>query len=119
MTESPVPTPNWTHYAEAVRVIDGDTLVARIDLGKYPTKFLAEAVIRINGLYAPEKRDEGGADALMALDAFVVGKGPIVLQTRKPDPRDPYGRIVADVWASDGTFVAEAMIAAGHGKATR
>jgi endonuclease YncB( thermonuclease family) len=121
MTVPPV-DPNWTHPADVVRIIDGDTFVARIDLGKYPMKVQIEVTIRIAGLYAPERRDPGGPEATAALRSllgfstpYTEENDPIVLRTRKSDPRDPYGRVVADVWA-DGVNVAEAMIDAGHGK---
>lgn len=121
---APVPTPNWTHSAEVVRVVDGDTFVARIDLGRYPTKIHATATIRIAGLWSPEKDEKGGPEATAALMKLLFPEDArpdepvVVLQTRKPDPRDPYGRVVADVWV-DGIGVAEQMISEGHGTAEK
>lgn len=118
----PVPDLNWTHPAELVRVIDGDTFVARIDLGKYPTKYLAEPHIRILGLWCPEIKDPGGVEARDALSALLLpsttASGGLIVQTRKPDPRDAYGRCLADVW-SMGVHVASRMIEAGYGTATK
>lgn len=113
MTEVPVPTPNWVHSAAVLRVIDGDTFVARIDLGRFPTKIEATATIRVAGLNAPERKDAGGFEATSS--AYQLLSERVVLATRKPDPRDPYGRVVADVWLEDGRSFAEAMIEAGHG----
>jgi endonuclease YncB( thermonuclease family) len=114
--------PNWTHPGTVLRVIDGDTLLISLDLGKYPHRIRVEAPIRIAGLYSPELDDEGGAEAaahlLRLLERASLTEAPIVtVTTRKPDPRDPYGRIVADVYLDTGQNVALAMIAAGHGTA--
>jgi endonuclease YncB( thermonuclease family) len=109
---APVPTPNWTHPGTVVRVIDGDTLVIRLDLGRYPVKIEAEASIRIADLHAPELKEPGGIET-RAYVMDLVGGYPawtdVVVQTRKPNPSDPYGRIVADVWLPDGTSIATAV----------
>lgn len=110
----PEAAPNWTHPAELVRVIDGDTAVLRIDLGRYPAKVWVEHPVRIAGLWCPELREPGGVAAMEELRLMLMEAREIVVQTRKPNPGDVYGRIVAYVWA-DGVIVAEAMIAAGHG----
>jgi endonuclease YncB( thermonuclease family) len=114
----PVPTPNWCHPAVVVRVIDGDTLVMRLDLGMYPARFWAEASIRVNGLYCRELDEPGGKEARDFANAVVANLGIVgwVAQTVKPNPRDPYGRIVADLWMPNKQSYAEAVIAARHGK---
>jgi endonuclease YncB( thermonuclease family) len=110
---APVPEVTWTHPAVAVRVIDGDTFVARVDLGKYPTKFWAEPIIRLNALYAPERNEIGGSEATAALTQMIMGR-ELVIQTKKADPRDPYGRVVADVWVGN-VNVSAFMVSLGHG----
>lgn len=116
---APVPSPNWTHPALVLRVIDGDTIVVRLDLGRYwgGATLGAEGPIRVAGLYSPELSEPGGPEARQAARSMVEGLG-VVIATRKPNPRDPYGRVVADVWLGDGRSFAELMIAAGHGRAT-
>lgn len=115
---APVPTANWVHPATVLRVVDGDTVLVSLDLGRYPHRLRAEVPVRIAGLYAPELRAPGGPEARAALTALLDGPEPLVAQTRKPDPRDPYGRVVADLWTSAGVNVAEWMIEAGHGRGT-
>lgn len=113
--------PNWAHPAEVIRVIDGDTFVARLDLGMYwgGAKIEATGPIRIAGLWAPERRQPGGSLAAAVLAELLTRDRPdIVVRTRKPNPRDAYGRVVADVWAA-GASVAALMIEAGHGTETK
>lgn len=109
---APVPSPNWVHYADVVKVIDGDTLSVRLDLGRYPHKIQTEVPIRLAAMNSPELRTEHGPAARDKLRSLTDGKR-LVLQTRKPDPRDPYGRVVADAWLPDGTSLAQAMITSG------
>lgn len=117
-TAMPVPTPNWVKHGTVIRLLDADTLEVRLDLGRYSTKILAQPIVRLAGLYAPERREPGGPEALAHLGLLAPVGAPVVVQTRKPDPRDPYGRVVADVWNADGAHLATAMIAAGHGTPT-
>lgn len=116
---TPVPTPNWCHPAQVVRVIDGDTMVVRLDLGRYGggDRVQVETTIRVAGLYCPELREPGGHEALNFAKVLIGLDDALVIQTRKPNPRDPYGRVVADIWLSDGSSFAEDMIEAGHGHA--
>lgn len=110
------PTPNWTHYAEVLRVVDGDTLVVSLDLGKYIHKVRVEAPIRIASLYCPELNEPGGKDARAHTMGLATPGMTVTVTTRKPDPRDPYGRIVADVTLPDGRDLATVVAEAGHGE---
>jgi endonuclease YncB( thermonuclease family) len=116
---APVPSPNWTHPGVVVRVIDGDTLVVRLDLGRYGGGDVVEhtTTIRIAGLYCPELGEPGGEEA-RDFAKSIVGGADVMVQTRKPNPRDAYGRVVADVWIRLGRSFAEEMIEADHGSAT-
>lgn len=114
---TPVPTPNWCHPAQVVRVIDGDTMVVRLDLGRYGggDRVEVETTIRVAGLYCPELREPGGHEALARAAELLIDT-EVVVQTRKPNPRDPYGRVVADIWLGSWLY-AELMIEEGHGHA--
>lgn len=115
---APVPTPNWCHPATVLAVKDGDTVLVRLDLGKYPHRIETAVPIRLAGLYAPERSTEPGEAAREYLHDLLFDGfegAAVIVQTRKPNPRDKYGRVVADVWCV-GMSVAEEMIRAGHGK---
>ena len=88
----------------APAVIDGDTLVSN------------DTRIRLFGIDAPEMSHPHGAAARAALGAAlrVHGACPIIIQPRE---RDRYGRLVARVLASDGTDLAERMVAQGFARA--
>lgn len=120
---TPAVDPNWTHPGTVVRVIDGDTLVIRLDLGRYPHRVQTEVPIRLAGAYAPEMREPGGPETrdhvleLLRSTGLTEPYRAVTVRTRKPNPSDPYGRVVADVWADDGTNIGEAVAAfvAEHG----
>jgi endonuclease YncB( thermonuclease family) len=119
---APVPAPNWVHPAEVVRVIDGDTFIARIDLGRYfgGGKVISEGPIRVVGLYCAELHEKGGPEAGLAARDLLRAHGlpvvnpPVTLATRKPDSKDPYGRVLADVWLPDGRSFADEMTRLGY-----
>lgn len=59
----------YTYRAEIVRVIDGDTVVADIDLGF--DVWLRDEHLRLDGIDAPEKNNEGAQLATEALEARI------------------------------------------------
>ncbi|MBW1809344.1 MAG: thermonuclease family protein, partial [Deltaproteobacteria bacterium] len=81
------------HYpAELLRVIDGDTITVRIDLG---FKTFREETIRLRGIDTPELRTEEGKEARQfVVEALETVKG-LVVRTYKTDV---YGRYVGDVF---------------------
>lgn len=95
---------------ELIRVHDGDTIVARIDLG-----FSMQIVdrIRFAKFDAPELKDAKGVEARDFLSAYLAGK-KLILRTNRTD-RDNYGRALGIVLAG-GIDVAEVMRAKGFGK---
>jgi endonuclease YncB( thermonuclease family) len=94
--------------AEVETVIDGDTL--RLTGGE---------TLRLSGIEAP-KRDLAPGDAALARLAgaaaealqALIGSRPIVLR-QDAGKRDRYGRRLAQVFNSDGTWFQETLIAAG------
>lgn len=113
----PIPTPNWCHPGECIAVTDGDTIKARLDLGGYPHRIETTVPVRIADLWAPERDEPGGTDATLTLTQLLA-QGPLVVQTRKPNPRDLYGRVVADLWCG-GVSVAAEMVRLGAGFPTK
>ena len=110
--------PSYVYAAELVRVIDGDTIEARIDqgFGNWTVQRL-----RLSGYNAPEvrgpQRPEGLQDRA-ALAGLLVGR-PLLVRTIKLRGRDvrTFERYAADAWAAipGGGYraVAQAMIDLG------
>jgi endonuclease YncB( thermonuclease family) len=107
------------YRATVLRVVDGDTIQARIAIwpGHEVTTF-----VRLRGIDAPETRArcareaEDAETSRRALEALLSGGGMIVSGVR----RDKYGgRIVADLADSVGRDVAATLLAAGHARPYR
>jgi micrococcal nuclease len=106
---------DWVMYeykATLKRVVDGDTVWLRVDLG---FRIWSETDFRLLGIDAPE-RVGVNANPLMAaasmsyLESLIVGK-ELTIQTYKPDK---YGRWLVKIYLPDGTDVNAAMVGAGH-----
>lgn len=86
-------TANARDYpAQVIRVIDGDTLVASVDLGF--NLRLVESV-RLSNVMAPEMNQSGGPEAKKALETLTLGR-QIIIRTGRRE-RDKYGRILAEI----------------------
>ena len=89
--------PHYTFKAELVRVIDGDTIVARLNLGFYMTAELSLRLARIN---APEMNSkdplerEAARRATLTLRSL-LDRTPLYIVTRKSDK---YGRFLAECY---------------------
>lgn len=93
----PVPVISYAYKAELVKVVDGDTIDVRIDLG-----FNVWTVqrLRLLNTYAAEHNDTGGKKHTENLQVLLKGidtKHALLVQTIK-DKRDKYGRMLADIW---------------------
>jgi len=87
------PTSPVHNYAATVeRVIDGDTLAVKIDLG-FDT-WRAEK-IRLRGIDAPEMKTGAGVAAKAFVESELAGVGLVVIKTYKTDV---YARYVGDVF---------------------
>ena len=103
--------------ARVIRVIDGDTLLARarIWLGQQ-----VETRVRVADIDAPEIRGKCPEESGLARRArdmvrTVVGDGEILLRNIRFGKFA--GRVVAQVAAKDGTDLADTLIRAGLGRA--
>lgn len=111
------------NYAAVVeRVIDGDTLAVRIDLG-FDT-WRTEKV-RLRGIDAPEMKTAAGKKSKAFVVKQLAKAGQVVVRTYKTDV---YGRYVGDVfydWSSDdqdaifdqGQFLNQRLLDAGMAEA--
>ena len=103
--------------AEVLRVVDGDTLVARARIWLGQT---VETHVRLAGVDAPELRGkcaEEKARALAAREALLrlVGEGPVMLADIESDKYG--GRVLARVATGAGDDVAAVLVAGGYVRA--
>ncbi|HXV27629.1 MAG TPA: DUF1016 N-terminal domain-containing protein [bacterium] len=83
----------FTYEAYVIRVTDGDTFHAVIDLG---FGFTTEQKLRLRGLDAPEIESAAGREAKAFLETeFAKTGGVVLIKTVKSDK---YDRYLADVW---------------------
>lgn len=103
--------------AEVVRVIDGDTLEARVAV--WPGQEIVTRV-RLAGIDAPEMdgrcvAEKQAASAAREALARLVGDGVVVLSEVRPDKY--FGRVVARVADATRRDVGQLMREAGHARA--
>ena len=84
----------YKYRAEVVRVVDGDTVDAEVDLG-FDVRLSAR--FRMQGINAPEKNTQDGKKSLARLAELLPVGSQVVIQTTK-DKREKYGRYL-------GTFL--------------
>jgi micrococcal nuclease len=105
-----IPTePVYVYRAEIIRVIDGDTFVANVDLG---FETFTHIVVRLHMVNAPELHTPGGEEAKVYLMRFMAE--PVILRSYK-DQRS-FARWVCDVF-QNGKSLTDEIINAGHGVA--
>jgi micrococcal nuclease len=107
----------YTYKAKIVKVFDGDTCTAVLDLGCHIS---VEKVIRLYGIDAPEVRGEtklAGLESRDFLSAQILNKD-IYIQTFK-DKTEKYGRLLGKLYmvdpsSGDVPTVNEQMVSSGH-----
>lgn len=102
----------YTYHAELLRVIDGDTVELRVDVG---FRLYADIVFRLAGIDAPELRAPGpeGEAARDYLEAQLRAGGRLTLSTAKADK---YGRWLARVTDQHGRDLNALMLAERHAR---
>lgn len=101
-------TKTWHYPATVDRVIDGDTVVVKADLGCAPYPVTS---VRVGHVNAPEHGTPEGDAATVWAEHFLTPGMSVEIASKR---LDLYGRILGDVLLSDGTSFGEALIAAGH-----
>ena len=98
------PPNKFTYPISAIRVIDGDTIEADVDLG---FRIRQRQVIRLAGIDAPELRSKDAVErekakaAKAGLERFlVVHEPPNILM--ESTSLDKYGRSLAFIWVNYG-----------------
>jgi micrococcal nuclease len=99
----------YTYKATVVKVVDGDTIDFKVDLGFHVS---VEIRTRLLGINAPEMNTPEGK---MAREFVVnrVAQGPIEITTFK-DAGDKYGRWLALVVLADRQLLNDLMVSSGH-----
>jgi len=98
----------YEYAATILRVVDGDTVHAEVDLG---LDIRVRVTLRLAGINAPEiGTPEGIAAKAWLVDQ--LGSGSLVVRTVK-DRREKFGRYLATLLV-DGRDLNQAMIDAGH-----
>lgn len=111
------PVPNATWSASVVRVVDGDTLIARVGRAGRPVR------VRLIGVDTPESVRPHTPLRCYALEAAALTKrllpvGATVRAAYEPGGRrDRYGRELWDVWLPDRRQVQAVLVAAGAARA--
>jgi len=108
MSENPN-SPPYCYRAVVLRVVDGDTVHAEIDLGLETCR---RVKLRLLGVYAPELREPGGPEARDYLRGLVEGE-QVIVRTVK-DRTEKYGRYLGVLQLPDGRGVNALLVAAGH-----
>ena len=106
---------NWIVPAEVVRVMDGDTVVVRADLG---WRVQLETSVRIDGINAPESNTPEGQESKKFAQALLQKRDKVtIVSKRLLGATEKYGRTLADLtYGYPPVSFAEAMVKAGHAK---
>jgi endonuclease YncB( thermonuclease family) len=107
--------------ATILKVHDGDSFLADVDLGFHVSERMW---LRLAGVNTPElNTPEGHAARAFVVDWLFKDKpmqAPVVeittVRDRQGDEKQTFGRYVAHVHNAMGESLAEALVAAGHGK---
>ncbi len=112
----------YTYRARVIRVIDGDTIEADLDLGF--GVLLGKRHLRLSGLDCPEIKTAAGVAAQFETTKWITdnsttkksltNKEVYVTFQSLSDKPDKYGRILAKVIGKDGETLNDYLIKGGH-----
>lgn len=100
----------YEYNATVIRVVDGDTLNLRVDLG---FDIEMKMGVRLAGIDAPEMKTPAGKAVRALLDDILLSE-PVIIGTIK-DRKEKYGRYLAEVWHR-GVNINEWLVEQGHAK---
>jgi|CXWL01.1.fsa_nt_gi endonuclease YncB( thermonuclease family) len=110
----------YEYWATPLRVVDGDTFVAMIDLGLRVSK---QETLRLRGIDTPEmnspdpalraKAAEAKTRLYQLLGLGMTGAPRVRIRTEKPYETDKYGRWLADVILADERKVSAVLLVEG------
>lgn len=103
---------------KVVKVVDGDTIDAQIDLG---FDISITKRIRLAGIDTPESRTRDLAEKALGLESKELLKKKlkealsIVVRTEKPDSTGKFGRVIGALFLDDSELsINEIMVASGY-----
>lgn len=106
----------YEYRAKIVRLIDGDTVVADVELGFHTS---LRSTFRLSGINTPEIRGVERPRGLaateylqQAISELTNGTNELTIRTHK-DRTGKYGRYLAELWIGD-INLNKALVAAGH-----
>ena len=99
----------WTIPGTIDRVIDGDTVVAHLQI--MPGKEWHGEHVRVQGINTPELSQSGGAAARDFARQLLPLEMAVTFVLTK---QDKYGRVLAKIVLPDGRDFGDTMIAAGY-----
>jgi micrococcal nuclease len=99
----------YEYNATLIKIVDGDTIDVRIDLGFHVFKIER---VRLAGINAPEMKMPGGPVAKAYLAALLPLGSSVLVQTQK-NIYDRYGRYIAEVMV-DSINVSQKMLESGN-----
>ena len=108
----------WTYYATVTKIVDGDTIDVRVDLG---FKISFEQRLRLARIDTWEVRGserEQGLIAKARVEELTPVGSQVVIRTEK-DKTGKYGRYIAEVYYLDGEEygnLTDLLITEGHGE---
>lgn len=120
MKTYPMPTfapPNYVYRVEVERIIDGDTIDVRIDVGFKTFVFKRLRFLGINAFEVHGEEKEKGLAAKARLEELLSQADNVYIQTVM-DATGKYGRVLAWIWTDvDGVMnnVNEILLEEGHG----
>lgn len=105
----------FTRYATIIRVVDGDTIIADIDLGDYIV--VQKRTIRLANLDTPELKGKTEKERMLAVKAklfieskLIVGQEYLFISTEN---KDKFGRSLGVIHDKEGKDIATQLIQAG------
>jgi micrococcal nuclease len=105
----------YAYAAKVIRVIDGDTVVADIDLGFNIWRHNER--LRLAGIQTPEEKAPGFQEAKEALADRVSGREVIICTVKAKrsgkEVRGGFGRYLATIW-KDGENLNQWLLDEGH-----
>lgn len=102
----------YQYKAKIERVIDGDTVVALVDLGFGIHK---RETFRLLGIDAQEMRTTEGVDAMIHLEKLLIHTYGVVRLDSHRDKQDKYGRYLAVLRTGDNVAsINETMVEDGY-----
>lgn len=107
----------YVYRVEVLKVVDGDTVHARVDLG---FDVRQDMTLRLAGINAPEMGATAGVAAKEFLQSLLAALGGKLFLQSVKDRREKYGRYLGTLWAADPgsplqqTSLNAQMVEAGH-----